>query len=89
MRKRSKKAKGKKKMDRDYDFNLPIHISYFQATMVPALLKSKGIWEDIPDSLQDKIYNTPWSGLDITREDLDCLDNRTYYKLLSWVQDIS
>ena len=76
-------------MGRKYNFELPITIGSFKASFVPGILKDDGLWDHVPQDIQDKFVNSGWNDVVITKEDLDELDNVTWNKLKKKFADMA
>jgi hypothetical protein len=73
-------------MTRLYDFDLPVHLSGMVASSAPQLLQAQNLWDNIPKSLQTKLLNASFfSGIDITREELDQVDDETWDQIKQYV----
>jgi len=70
---------------RSYNFQLPVHVPCFGIGMVIATLKRNGVWGDLPPALRKKTVqaSTGWSGLKVTKEDLDSIPDETWNALAS------
>lgn len=73
-------------MARKYDFKLPVHLTGFQCTFAPGVLKSKGLWEKMPKKLCDKITKAGWSGLDLNKNDLDSIPDDVWKVIVEYVK---
>lgn len=71
---------------REYPFELPQHISGFIVGFIPQELQDAGLWDKTPDSLKDKIAASGWAGIEITKEDLDPIDDETWTSMLVLLQ---
>lgn len=67
---------------REYPFELPQQLSGFITSFIPGELQQAGIWDKIPTELQEKIANSGWTGIEITQEDLDPIDDETWESML-------
>jgi hypothetical protein len=70
---------------RSYNFRLPVHLPCFGIGMVIAKLKQIGVWDELPPALRQKTKSagTNWSGLKITKEDLDSIPDDIWNALAS------
>ncbi len=68
---------------RKYEFDLPVKLASFKASFIPGMLQSAGIWDELPEDLVDKINEAVknFADLEITKEDLDEIDDDTYHRL--------
>ena len=70
-------------MSRKYTFTLPHHFSSFEVQFAPERLKELGIWDDLPENFQNLITDAvnDHNSLDLTKEDLDEIDDTTWDKI--------
>ena len=73
-------------MTRNYNFEFPVHLSGVEAFSAPSIIEQKGLWDKIPKSIKDKLNNASvWSGTDITKEDLDQIDDQTWEEIKTYI----
>jgi hypothetical protein len=65
---------------RSYSFTLPYHIPVFGVGFAISRLKKLGAWERLPRPLKLRIKGArnSWSGLKITRKDLDSIPDEVW-----------
>lgn len=69
---------------RDYPFVLPVQLSHLVVSFAPSKLADAGVWDKLPKPFVKKIQEAAasWTaGIEITRKDLDSIDDGTWTKL--------
>lgn len=74
-------------MARRYPFQLPLSLPTFTSLLFPATLKENQIWNNLPTVLQSKFTKNNTLGLSITRKDLNSIDDKTYSKIKTILQN--
>lgn len=67
-------------MSRKYKFKLPYTIGSFYVNMGLSQLKTEGLFQKLPQELQDRFEAAAqaWQGVVITQEDIDAIDMITW-----------
>ena len=73
---------------RNYEFELPVRLSAFVVSNAPFMLQSKGIWMELPEPLRNRIVecHANFQGIEITRDELDSIDDTTWTGLMELLQ---
>lgn len=65
-------------LGRKYHFPLPYKLGRIKIPFAISTLKKEGVWDNIPRHLRRKMETAGWSGVRITKDDLDQLDDKTW-----------
>ena len=70
---------------RTYTFDLPYHVPGFGIGFAISRLKRMGVWEKLPQPLRQKTKTArgSWSGVKITKRDLDAIPDDVWAKIAS------
>lgn len=63
---------------RTYNFPLPYKLGRIKVPFAISHLKSAGVWGNIPSDMKRRLEKAGWGGVNITKHDLDRLDDKTW-----------
>src|SRR5947209_15286070 len=66
---------------RVYKFKHPVYFPYPAIGFAKNQLKRVGVWEGLPKALRCKIKAAGWTGLTITRQDLDSIPDEVWARM--------
>jgi hypothetical protein len=68
---------------RIYAFDLPVHVPFLAIGLVISKFKQIGVWDRMPPSIKHKTKEAKrsWSGVTITKKDLDSLPEDVWLTL--------